>query len=113
MRIVLYSGVQSEYSPSVSKAAIKDAVYNVDAAANPETITVGPVSAGGANQTVHVLAEDTEWMTFTTVYTTDAVVAKDNLYIVAANNPQFMPYGKLSVYVDDFYLDIVDEIDTH
>lgn len=113
MRIVLYSGVQSEYSPSVSKTAIKDAVYNVDAAANPETITVGPISAGGANQTVHVLAEDTEWMTFTTVYTTDAVVAKDNLYIVAANNLQFMPYGKLSVYVDDFYLDIVDEIDTH
>ncbi len=108
MNLQLYAGVQSAYSSSVlgkqSIAATESFV--VKATENPETTNVG---TGSDAQTVNILANDTEWMTFTYDYTTGAEVTRDNLYINMPVDPQTEPYGKRTAYIDDIMIDIIDE----
>ncbi len=102
--IQLYCGTQSTYSPSAPKTGISTKQFAIDPATNPQTKVVGPDST-----VVNVLAEDTEWLQFTTVYTTGATVPKDNLYINMPVNPQKAPFGNMTCYIDDVMIDIVDQ----
>ncbi len=103
MSLNLYRGAGAVIS---GKIKLGDApAFNVEAATNPETTVVGT-----PNTTVQILAADTEWFTYTQLITTPAdLEGKDRIYINMPNDPQTAPYGKMTAYVDDVMLDIVDE----
>lgn len=103
--VQLWAGNQSAYSAAYPKAHILTAEYTIDPATNPETKVVGTSST-----VVNVLAADTEWMQFASVFSTGATVSKDNLYINMPVNPQKAPYGKMTCYIDDIMIDIVDGV---
>lgn len=104
--IQLYTGTQSAYSSAAPKSNLATKEYVIDPATNPQTTTVGSNST-----TVNILANDTEWQTFSAVHTTGSTVPKNNLYINMPVNPQTAPYGKITCYLDDIMIDIVDGSD--
>ncbi len=104
MSLNLYAGTGSAVSGKTKLA--DSSTYKVVPADNPETTIVSD-----KNSTVNILANDTEWFTFNAMFETGETVTNDNLYINMPNDPQTAPYGKMTCYIDNVMIDIIDEED--
>lgn len=95
--IKLYTGQQSPWIPGLSKTELLC-----------ESVTMTAENGTIDGKGRYVLNADTEWLPFKYVLYTDSKVTNDNLYITLPND-QSGDIGKVTCYIDDFTIDIVDE----
>ena len=97
LEIVLYTGQQSSYIPGHPKTELLCKSVTM-------TAENGTIDEKGR----YVLDADTEWLPFKYVLYTDSKITNDNLYVTLPND-QKGDIGKVTCYIDDFTIDIVDE----